>query len=206
MRHSELSSFGTRLRSLRLAVGLSQVELAQAIGRHQTAIGPYERDEYVPPRDVIERMAHILDTTAEYLFFGRNPQRSTISVAGIIADGGILNAFEGDHAGSQPAQPLVLREDQLIGYRVEDDLMAPVFRQGQVVLVAASAVDLAGQLGRDCLAQLHDGRTMLRRLMPAALSDRYDLLTYDGAALHDIEVVSVRPVWGTLSPEALSPT
>ena len=51
------STFGRRLRALRLAQEMSQVELARRIGRHQTAIGPYERDEYEPPRDVVEKLA-----------------------------------------------------------------------------------------------------------------------------------------------------
>ena len=53
MRSFQRSSFGARLRSLRLAKELSQVELARLIGRHQTVIGPYERDEYEPPRDIV---------------------------------------------------------------------------------------------------------------------------------------------------------
>ena len=49
--------FGTRLRELRLSREMSQIELARRIGRHQTAIGPYERGEYAPPRDIVERLA-----------------------------------------------------------------------------------------------------------------------------------------------------
>ena len=69
------STFGRRLRALRLAQDMSQVELARRIGRHQTAIGPYERDEYEPPRDVVEKLALVLETSPEYLYFGRNPQQ-----------------------------------------------------------------------------------------------------------------------------------
>ncbi len=51
---------------------MSQVELARRVGRHQTTIGPYERDEYTPSRDIVERLASVLDTTPEYLLFGRD--------------------------------------------------------------------------------------------------------------------------------------
>ena len=51
------STFGRRLRSLRQTLGISQVELARRIGRHQTVIGPYERDEYEPSREVVEKLA-----------------------------------------------------------------------------------------------------------------------------------------------------
>lgn len=189
---------------MRVAAGISQVDLAQAIGRHQTAIGPYERDEYVPPRDIIERMALLLDTTAEYLFFGRNPQRSTITVAGVIGAGGIVQ--EGTVAQEYlPAnQSLALREDQLVSFALDDDVMAPVFRRSQIVLAAATAVEPDMQIGRDGMALLRDGRVLLRRIMPAAKAGHYDLKAYDGSVLHDVEVRSVRPVWGVLSHEALS--
>ena len=78
------ASFGGRMRALRMAKGLSQVDLARLIGRHQTVIGPYERDEYAPPREIVERLAGALDTSPEYLFFGRSPRRSTIEVVGDI--------------------------------------------------------------------------------------------------------------------------
>ena len=76
------STFGRRLRALRLAQDMSQVELARRIGRHQTAIGPYERDEYEPPRDVVEKLALVLETSPEYLYFGRNPSQIALPVVG----------------------------------------------------------------------------------------------------------------------------
>ena len=84
------SSFGARLRSLRMAKGLSQVDLARLIGRHQTVIGPYERDEYEPPRDIVQKLAHVLDTSPEYLYFGRSPARSTIPMGGRFGIMGVL--------------------------------------------------------------------------------------------------------------------
>ena len=59
---------------------MSQVELARRIGRHQTAIGPYERDEYEPPRDVVEKLALVLETSPEYLYFGRSPTQIALPV------------------------------------------------------------------------------------------------------------------------------
>ena len=84
------STFGRRLRALRLALDMSQVELANRIGRHQTAIGPYERDEYEPPRDVVEKLASVLETSPEYLYFGRSPQQVTVQVVGRLGRAGLL--------------------------------------------------------------------------------------------------------------------
>jgi len=102
------STFGRRLRALRLAKGLRQAELARLVGRHQTAIGPYERDEYAPPPEIVERLARALDTSAEYLLFGRHPRRSAIPLVGRIGPGGL----------AEPAElgTLAVRDDQLLGW------------------------------------------------------------------------------------------
>jgi transcriptional regulator with XRE-family HTH domain len=197
---STRSTFGRRLRALRLARGISQVELAKRVGRHQTVIGPYERDEYEPSREVVEKLAVVLETSAEYLYFGRSPLQTAISVVGRLGRGGLLEL------PTEASLELVsLREDQLHGYRLLDDGMAPVFRPGQIVLTLAAAVQApARQLGRDVLAELEDGRVLLRRLMPSADAARFDLAAYNAPHLPMVALRSARPVIGALWPEAWS--
>jgi len=191
------STLGARLRGLRLANGLSQVDLARLVGRHQTVIGPYERDEYEPPRDVIEKLARVLDTSPEYLYFGRSPQRSAVPVAGRVGMLGLL-----EPQGDGPEELLMLRDDQLLAFRIGDDSMAPVFRPGQIALVGTAEVAASEQVGRDALVELADGRTLLRRLAPSAAPDRFDLAAYNAPTLIGAAVVAVRPVLGTLWPGA----
>lgn len=192
------SSFGRRLRALRLAAGLSQVELARRVGRHQTAIGPYERDEYEPPREVVEKLAQILETSPEYLYFGRSPRHSTLPVLGRIGSAGLLDA------GDEAAYGLItLREEQLQGYRVEDDSMAPVFRPGQIVLALLAGTNAPGlHLGHDVLVSLADGRALLRRLMPSADPTRFDLAAYNAPTLPNVVVASTRLIVAVLWPPA----
>lgn len=194
------STFGRRLRSLRQTLGISQVELARRIGRHQTVIGPYERDEYEPSREVVEKLAVALETSPEYLYFGRSPQQTAISVAGRFGGGAVLEP--------EPSTALVsLRDSQLVGYRLLDDSMAPVFRPGQLLLVlTAAAADPADLLGRDALVELADGRMLLRRLMPSTERGRFDLAAYNAPALPSVSVHAARLIVGVLSPEAWSET
>jgi putative transcriptional regulator len=199
VRSFQRSSFGARLRGLRLAKGLSQVDLARLIGRHQTVVGPYERDEYEPPRDIVEKLARVLETSPEYLYFGRSPLRSTIALAGRLGALCLLEGPAADEAGAQ----LTLKDDQLLGFRVGDDSMAPVFRPGQVALVGAlEGPAAAGLLGRDVLAELADGRVLLRRLLPSADPGRHDLAAYNAPTLVGAAVQGARPVLGALWPEA----
>lgn len=194
------TTFGRRLRALRQTRGISQVELARMIGRHQTVIGPYERDEYEPSREVVEKLAMALESSPEYLYFGRSPQQTAIAVVGRIGGAGLLDA---DAAGGV----LSLRDTQLVGYRLDDDSMAPVYRPGQLVLVFAAAGDEPKHLlGRDVLAELEDGRLLLRRLMPGAEPRRFDLAGYNAPPLLSVAVRSARLVAGALAPEASGDT
>jgi transcriptional regulator with XRE-family HTH domain len=195
-------TLGRRLRALRLALDMSQVELARRVGRHQTAIGPYERDEYEPPREVVEKLALVLETSPEYLYFGRSPTQVALSVVGSIGRAGLLEP------APEPMLELVrLRDRQLVGYRVLDDSMAPVFRPRQIVLALATAEDEPDAIiGRDALVEIADGRTLLRRLFPSASPGRYDLAAYNAPALPMVGVRAARSIAGVLWPDALRET
>lgn len=199
MQPSELRSFGQRLRSLRVGLELSQAELARRIGRHQTAIGPYERDEYMPGRDVVEKLAAALETSPEYLQFGRMPYRSSLPQLGRLGAAGQLATPA--HAG-----PLALADDRLAAMTVEDEAMRPAYRAGQILLVARLATaTLEPLVGRHVVAELADGRQFLRRLAPAAEGGNYVLDAYNAPPMGPLRPVAARLVLGHLEVEALSP-
>jgi len=191
-------SFGARLRALRMAKGLSQVELARLIHRHPTAIGPYERDEYAPPREVIDRIAELLDTTPEYLWFGRSPKRPTLAQGGRIGSGGVVHPLEA------ATLPLELRSDRLLAWLLEDPGYDPRYRPGDLLLVAADPLRPDQALGRDALVRLADGRDVLGRLMPGARADLPLLCLSGGAAAVAVEALEARLVLGVLAPDAVS--
>lgn len=190
------AGFGARLRALRLARSLSQGELARRIGRHQTSIGPYERGEYAPPRTVLERLAQALDTTPEYLLFGRDPRRIALPVIGRAGPGGLVVEL----APTTP--PVRLADELLAALLIADDGMAPRLRAGQIALVRASAMPAGDCLGRDAVVELEDGRRLLRQVLPGAEPARFDLALASGATLRAIAVVRAQPVLGVLWPEA----
>jgi transcriptional regulator with XRE-family HTH domain len=192
------AGFGARLRALRVARQLSQGELARHIGRHQTSIGPYERGEYAPPRDIVERLASALETTPEYLLFGRDPRRISLPVTGHAGAAAIV--------AEPPERPAHIRlaDERLEVVRVGDDTMAPTLRAGQLAIIGAAAVPPAQCLGREALVELADGRRLIRRLLPAATADRFDLGCPAGPTLRHVDVVRARPLLGALWPEALA--
>ncbi|WP_159715589.1 helix-turn-helix transcriptional regulator [Geminicoccus flavidas] len=191
-------SFGTRLRALRMTKGLSQVELARLIHRHPTAIGPYERDEYAPPREVVDRIAELLDTTPEYLWFGRSPKRPTLAQGGRIGPGGLARPLDAT------ALPLELRSDRLRAWLLEDGVHGARYRPGDLLLVAAEPLRPDQALGRDALVRLADGRDVLGRLLPGARPDLPLLCLSGGEVAVAVEALEARPVLGVLAPDAIT--
>ncbi len=69
------SEFGRRLVELRRARGLTQTQLADAIGSSQRAISSYETVAEFPPAAAIVELARVLEVTTDELF-GLKPTRS----------------------------------------------------------------------------------------------------------------------------------
>ena len=71
-------SRGERFRSIRLAAGFSQAELAKQLGVHRSNIGFWENTGVIPRSDLLAPIATLLGVTVEELL-GQNstPRRST---------------------------------------------------------------------------------------------------------------------------------
>jgi transcriptional regulator with XRE-family HTH domain len=61
------TDFGHRLAAIRKASGMTQVELAEAIGANQPAISYYESNSGHPPAPVLAELARVLDVSADAL-------------------------------------------------------------------------------------------------------------------------------------------
>lgn len=194
-------SLGARLRALRKQAGLSQVELARAVGRHQTAIGPYERDEYAPSREVVNRFAQVLETTPEFLLFGREPGTTSFAVHGAIGPGGMVGRTNEPMARKW----LELKDRRMVIFEIGDDSMAPVIRLGSKILLAAEPAPYWDEFwGRDVLAELTDGRQLLRQLLPGPSAERVTLRAYNADIMHGVEIDAVQPVLGVFDPAVFS--
>ena len=66
----------------------------------------------------------------------------------------------------------------------------------------AAAEEPGRLLGRDALVELADGRCLLRRLMPSAAPDRFDLAAYNAPLLPMVAVSTARSIVGVLWPDA----
>ncbi len=77
-----MSDFGTRLKELRLAAGLSQEQLANRIHVSKAAISNYELYNRNPSPDILIKLAKIFHVTTDYLL-GVEAKRQSIDVTGL---------------------------------------------------------------------------------------------------------------------------
>ncbi|OEF98854.1 hypothetical protein BHF71_10685 [Vulcanibacillus modesticaldus] len=60
-------TLGERIKSLRKANKMTQLDLAKYLGKDNTTISKWESDIYQPDADELKRLAEILSTTTDYL-------------------------------------------------------------------------------------------------------------------------------------------
>jgi len=74
----------TRIREIRIAKRISQVELARTLGVTKQSISNWENDNIQPSVDMLARLADALSVSADYLL-GRDDKRH-LDVTGLSED------------------------------------------------------------------------------------------------------------------------
>ena len=73
-----MKEVGKRLKALRESIGISQMEMANAIDSSQSSVNRYENGQSTPPVELFRRYADYFDVSLDYIF-GRTdkPQGAT---------------------------------------------------------------------------------------------------------------------------------
>lgn len=143
---------GDRIRQLRKQCGMTQEELGKVIGVQKAAIQKYEKGTVENiKRSSLIKLAHVLDTTPEYLLGWDAPkniepldmgQTKMIPIVGKVAAGvscfAESNILGYEHVQSSDLSP----SDEYAFLRVTGDSMYPMFMEGDLVLIRIqSSVD-----------------------------------------------------------------
>lgn len=62
-----MDSIGSRMKMLRKKKHFTQEDMAEALGKSRSNYGGYETDRILPPSDILDKIATMLDTSADYL-------------------------------------------------------------------------------------------------------------------------------------------
>ncbi len=83
-------AIGVRIKELRVQKKLTQTDLAKLVKLTYIQIGRYEANKSNPSADVLQRLAHALDTTTDFLMKGTEDE----AVAAQLSDKELLKQYK----------------------------------------------------------------------------------------------------------------
>ena len=83
-------AIGERIKELRVQKKLTQTDLAKLVKLTYIQIGRYEANKSKPSADVLQRLAHALDTTTDFLMKGTEDE----AMAGQLSDKELLKQYK----------------------------------------------------------------------------------------------------------------
>ena len=78
----EGETLGDRIRNLRIIHGMSQDDLAKAVGVSNRTVSTWERDARMPRMGPIEKMVKLFNVSKPYLMLGQKDEKSPTAVNG----------------------------------------------------------------------------------------------------------------------------
>ncbi|MFC7814239.1 helix-turn-helix domain-containing protein [Streptomyces sp. NPDC057367] len=96
------AEFGRRLRSLRRAAGLTQLQLGLRVGYHHTAVSKLEAGLREPPAGLVRRLDEVLDTGGELAAIVAAPREAPHRPGRVPADPALFSPLPGADAAAAP--------------------------------------------------------------------------------------------------------
>lgn len=193
-------TFGTKLKSIRLSMGLSQEEFAKKLNTTKQVISRYETEQRTPKITIAQEYANILGVPLQNLIDNNvdfplatniipMPEAKSIPLVGKIACGTPITATENLEGYIKiPAQleadfALVCRGDSMVGARIMDGDFVAIRQQPDV-----DDGDIAAVLIED-EATLKRVYKMPGRLVLRAENPRYAPIDLSGAELDGVRIL-----------------
>ena len=124
------------LKAARKAKGLTQVEVARAIGITQHGYSYWENEKARIDQDQLLKLANLFDVSVDYLLGNESsPSRGTrIPVLGDVAAGIPIEAIQ-DIVDYEEIDAALAATGEFFGLRIKGSSMEPRIREGDVVIV-----------------------------------------------------------------------
>lgn len=180
--------FRTELKALRKKNGLTQVELAEAVGLPKSSISMYESGQRKPKYETIEMFADFFNVDIALLLDSRKPRPSFVPIVGQIACGKPIYAEENVEEYVPLPKDVVAdfalrcKGDSMINARINDGDLVYVRAQNDVDdgQIAVVVIDDSATLKR---VYKREGTVILRAANPL-----YPDHIYIGSELENIHI------------------
>lgn len=164
-----MTTFSSRLKSLRIQNHLSQKELASQIGVHGQTVSQYERGIRRPDQNVLLSLCDYFNVSSDYLLGkenfpsspGSSDQFDPIPVFESVSAGN--GAFADDHIiDYMYFSKSILKQGDYFAIKVKGDSMEPYIMNGDTVIARKSS---AAQNGDTVIAVVNGDEGFCKRLM-----------------------------------------
>lgn len=177
---------GDRIKQRREELGWSQEELAAASGASQSTVDRLEKGQTSTSR-------HLTKILVTLGLDDRAPSR--VQLIGYLGAGQMVTPID-DHPQGSGFEEIEAPAgvDNGIGLIVRGNSMVPRYRDGDIVIIDKTLLDISSLIGDDCYVKLTDGRCYLKTLQAGSRPGRYNLQSIDGPDIRDAAIELAYPV------------
>ena len=125
---------GKRIREARHRLQLTQIDLADRIGVHQSSVAYWESGKTRARSATLLTLALALDVAPEWLEFGSSFSASDtqIPVVGALSKGAVSRPKGSDPDGSEESVTAGLDGSAMVAVRVSDDFLEPAHQSAKI--------------------------------------------------------------------------
>lgn len=190
---------GNRLKELRKAKGWKQHEAAEALGMSRGHYIKLERSERRLNEEHLKKIAEVFDVTeAEAL-----GESAAVPIIGLVGAGpGGSISYQAAELGEVIVPTGVPTNSRAVALEVRGDSMHGQAEDGWFVLYDSRREPPDDLVGRLCVVEIEDGRTLVKWLRRGHLPGRFNLESTNAPTMRDIAVQWAAQVTAILPPQS----
>jgi SOS-response transcriptional repressor LexA len=185
-----LPLYPNRLREIREAKGMTLAEVAAAAGGKTTpkTISRLERGEMRLSVPWMNRLAPVFGVKPAELLSEDGAKAQTVPVVGYVGAGETVYNFTDPEGGLEHVRPPPGAEES-VAVVVRGDSMWPAYQPDDLLFFLPADYVRPDAVGRDCIVQVKNGPTYIKRLERGSRPGVYRLSSYKALPIDDVEVV-----------------
>lgn len=188
---------GDRIRRLRTLRGLSQDRFAEALDTNRISVNRWETGKAEPSQATLRRLVAWANVPEAWLRYGNGSGPVTVAVVGAVGAAQTVIPVEGSGVLDEIEAPFGTPPD-MRALIVKGDSMLPELSDGDYVLYREATQRIEDLVGRRVVAQLEDGRVLVKRLRRGTALGRWTLESTNAAPLEDVAIIAAAKVEGVV--------